>query len=101
MKTLTPIKALLELAELPGWSKLTARNVLNEATKHPYLTVNDGALFIAHARDHEGGSQFLFAPVKRDENGLEDGAAFAALLNEAKSAGACRIGERSPLPGWC
>jgi hypothetical protein len=101
MKTLTPIKALLELAELPGWSKLTARNVLNEAARSPYLVVNDGALFIAHARDEEGERQFLLAPVVRDENGNEDGSRFAALLNEAKAAGADRLSTRSPLPGWC
>jgi hypothetical protein len=100
MKTLTPIKALLELAGLPGWSELTARNVLNEAARAPYLVVNDGALFIAHARDSEGERQFLLAPVKRTGSGLTDGAAFAALLNEAEAAGADRLSSRSPLPGW-
>lgn len=106
MKTLTPIKALLELAELPGYSKLTARNVLLEATKNPYIITNDGTVFVAAARDDDGETVFLIADVQQTacscgEHQETDGAAFAALLNEAKAAGAERVGTRSLLPGWC
>jgi hypothetical protein len=88
MKTLTRDEALTELADLPGYDELVAKNVLFEATKNPYIVTNDGALFIAHTHD----SRFLFADVKR--NGyVEDGAAFAAMLNEASAAGA-------RFPGW-
>jgi len=93
MKTLTPGKALTELAALPGYSMLVARNVLLEATKNPYIVTNDETLFIAYATDEDGERQFLFADVKRTESGITDGAAFAALLHEATALGAV-------FPGW-
>ena len=89
MKTLDRDEALAELAALPGYSELTARNVLFEATKNPYVVVNDGAVFIACTSD----SRFVLAPVKRAASGHEDGAAFAGLLRQAKAAGA-------RFPGW-
>lgn len=100
MKTLTRDEAMTELAALPGHSELVAKNILFEATKNPYLTLDqgDGGLFIAATRDR----RFLFADVQMDGGyPWPDGAAFAALLNEATAAGAYRVGERSPLPGWC
>ena len=101
MKTLTRDEAMTELANLPGWCDLTARNVLFETTKSPYVVVDD-ALFIAAT----GDSRFLLADVQRTacccgDHQETDGAAFATLLNEAKAAGAERVGTRSPLPGWC
>lgn len=90
MKTLTRDEATAELAALPGYSELTARNVLFEATKAPYATANDGRLFVAVTTD----GRFLIADI-----GIPFGASwpagdeFAALLNEAAAAGA-------RLPGW-
>lgn len=92
MKTLSYDEASTELAALPGYSPLVARNVLFEATKNPYITIDqtDGEIFIAVTGDR----RFLFADVQM-ANGYPwpDGAAFAALLNEAKAAGA-------RFPGW-
>jgi hypothetical protein len=97
MKTVTRGEAARELAAIPGYSDLTARNILHEARYNPYVIVNCGALFIAHADD----GRYVLADVERDGSGNTDGAAFAALLTEAKAAGASRVSARSPLPAWC
>jgi hypothetical protein len=90
-------EAMTELATIPGYSDLTARNILHEARYNPYVIVNCGGLFVAHMDD----GRYFLADVEQDEIGITDGAAFAALLNQAKAQGASRVSGRSPQPGWC
>jgi len=90
METLTRDEALAVLAALPGYSEIVARNVLFEATKIPYLTVSNDAVFIAATRH----GTFVIADVPQAHPyNWPDGSKFAALLKQAKQAGA-------RFPGW-
>lgn len=74
IRTVTRGAALAWLASLPGYSELTAANVLHEAGKAPYLTTHDDLLFVAAT----AGGRFVFAVagVPFDAAGAE----LAALL---------------------
>jgi hypothetical protein len=99
MKTLTRDEALTELAAIPGYSELVARNVLFEAAKEPYVIANDGTVFLAATSD----GRFKVADVQRSGAGrFADGAEFAAPpAGPRLGAASCHEVPAGVTATWC